>query len=364
MSNETLLQLKQLREKIDQIDKEILSLLISRGQLACKIGEVKKAAGMEVLDPSREREIIESLSAMDNEVFGRGEIRRIFAEIISACRSLQSEHKIAFLGPEASFCHQAAGNMFGWGTNLVPAASIGDVFKKVETGQCQAGIVPLENSFEGSVNITLDKLYEFNLKICAEMVLRIRQNLLSKDGDMKKIRRVCSHPMALSQCYAWLNKNLPEVQLREAPSTSEAAKLVLDGACCAVIGSSMLADSYGLEFAAKGIEDSPDNMTRFIAIAKKDGKPTGNDKTSILFSLPHQPGSLSRALECFSSKGINMTRIESRPMKVRNWEYLFFVDIKGHEKDENVSAALEDLARRSVFMKCLGSYPAGGEPWD
>jgi chorismate mutase/prephenate dehydratase len=245
------------------------------------------------------------------------------------------------------------------------AETIEEVFGLVEKGVCRQGVVPVENSYEGSVNMPLDMLYKYELKICAEILLRIRHHLLSKADDIRDIRTLYSHPMPIAQCRAWMRSNLPKtVTVKEVGSTSLAAKLAAEDPLSAAVGSALAAKTYDLKTLQENIEDHPDNVTRFLSIGKTSCEPTGKDKSSILFFLNHKPGALYNTLGLLAKNNINMTRIESRPMKIRNWEYLFLVDIEGHEKDDNVHEAIQEMQRTCPFVKRLGSYPAAGGPWD
>jgi chorismate mutase/prephenate dehydratase len=352
------------REEIDSIDKQILSLLSRRQEIAMAVGQVKKDRGLEIFDPAREEEIMRRLTREDHGVLSKEAIKHIYNEIISASRSVQESLPVAYFGPEATFTHQAAISLFGHSTPMRGAETIEDVFGLVEKGICRQGVVPVENSYEGLVNRTLDLLYKYELRISAEVSLRIRHHLLSKADDIGKIKRLYSHPMPIAQCRAWLRGNLPKtVQINEVGgSTSLAAKLAADDPEAAAVGSRLAARTYHLEMLEENIEDHPDNVTRFLSIGKAEPEPTGKDKSSILFFLNHKPGALHNALGILAKNGINMTRIESRPMKIRNWEYLFFVDIEGHEKDSNVHEAILEMERTCPFIKQLGSYPAASEP--
>ena len=235
------------------------------------------------------------------------------------------------------------------------------MFDLVEKGGCHQGIVPIENSYEGSVNITLDMLFKYDLRICAEIFMRIRHNLLGSLEDIGEIERLYSHPMPIAQCREWLKSNLHGVPVTQTASTSLAAKMAAEKQGSAAIGSKLAGRMYGLNILVENIEDHPDNVTRFLVVGKTRSKPTGKDKSSILFSLSHRPGALHESLSVLAERDVNMTRIESRPMKSRNWEYLFFVDIEGHEEDGNVGNALQEMEKHCAFIKILGSYPAGKE---
>ena len=350
------------RKEINSIDKQIISLLSRRQEVAASIGQIKRRLGIEVIDLAREEEILRRLTSNSPGTLTKEAVGYIFKEIISASRSVQAPLVVAFLGPEATFSHQAAISLFGQSTSFKAAETIEEVFSLVEKGVCQQGIVPIENSCEGSVNITLDLLYNYELKIGAEFLLRIRHHLLSKADNINKIKQLYSHPMPVAQCRKWIKSHLPGVPIREVASTSLAARMVVDEPEAAALGSSLSANTYGLNMLEKNIEDHPDNVTRFLTIGKIDTQPTGNDKTSILFFLKHRPGALFKILEALAQRGINMSRIESRPMKIRNWEYLFFVDLEGHEKDINIHEAIKEMEGSCAFMKRLGSYPAASVP--
>lgn len=358
------LELEDHRGRINEIDERILDLLTERQATAEKIGDIKHASGLDIIDPAREREVLRSLESKAGPHLSPQAIRSIYSEIISASRAVQEPMSAAYLGPEATFSHQAALAFFGRSTRLKPAETIEEVFNLVEKGACRLGIVPIENSFEGSVNITLDLLYKYDLKIGAEIFLRIRNHLLARARSMADIRKIVSHPMPIAQCRSWIRGHLPGASIMEVSSTSMAAKMAAGDPETAAIGSRLSAETYGLAILEEGIEDQPYNVTRFLVIGGKEAAPTGDDKTSLLFFLPHVPGSLHKALGALAGKDVNMTRIQSRPMRLKNWEYLFFVDIEGHEEDRNVKEALLEMDKRCLFMKRLGSYPSGGEPWD
>lgn len=356
--------LEGYREEVDRIDEQILLLLSRRQELATSIGELKRVLGIDMFNPAREEEVLRRLASNRGKNLTPEAVRHIFSEIISAARSVQQPLTVAFLGPEATFSHQAAISVFGRSASFLPAETIEKVFDLVEKGICQRGVVPIENSYEGSIGSTMDLLYQYELKISAELFLRIRHHLLSREDSVDKIKRLYSHPMAIAQCHSWIKGHLPKVTVKETDSTSLASKLAADEPHAAAVGSQLSALHYGLKVLKEDIEDNPQNITRFLAIGKSSAGPTGRDKTSILLSLRHEPGALYKVLEPFARKNINMTRIESRPMKTRNWEYLFFVDIDGHEEDSNVREAVKEMEGRCAFVKRLGSFPAGGELWD
>jgi len=354
--------LDRLRRQIDEIDQGLLELLVRRQELARQIGEEKRRLGLDLVDMAREQEVIEGLVDKTKPPLRPNFVRAIYTEIISAARFVQQALKVSYLGPEASFCHEAARKLFGHGVELVSIGTVQDIFSIVEKGKCDMGVVPIENSSQGSVGVTLDSFYDFDLKVQAEIFVRIRHQLLSMEEDMDSIHTLYSHPMALLQCRTWLREHLPGVKILHSPSTSEAARLASEGEGIGAIGSRMAADLYGLRVLAEGIEDRPGNITRFVVIGKNMAQRAKKNKTSILFSLPHKPGALSMAIEPLARRGINMTRIESRPARAKPWEYLFFVDIEGHKEDRRVRNALREIRQVCSFFKDLGSYPSGGEP--
>ena len=358
--------LRELRERIDGVDDEIVRLLDERTAVSIEIGRLKREAGWDIYDPSREESIYRKLAQNHEGILPETSLRDIFREIISASRTLQAPMRVAFLGPEASFSHQAALTHFGSGIIAAPKTTIPDVFDDVERGQNgEWGIVPVENSAEGSVKATLDRLISTPLAIRAEVFLRIRQCLISGGKDTAAIRKIYSHPQALAQCQRWLRTHLPGIPLVEVESTAGAVSRVREDASGAAVGSRLAAGIYGLNLLAEGIEDNPLNTTRFFVIGpqpeRNGGGITGQDKTSILFGATHVPGALQRALAPFAEAGINLTRIESCPMRDRMWEYLFFADFAGHIAEEKAQECLRELRNRTASLKVLGSYPRGEE---
>jgi chorismate mutase / prephenate dehydratase len=269
---------------------------------------------------------------------------------------------VCYLGPEATFTHQAATMLYGSSTLLKDAETIEDVFQMVVNGECEQGVVPIENSIEGTVNITQDLLNKYDVNICAEYYMRIRQNLISREKGFHDIKKVYSHQQAIAQCRAWLRTNLPGVQVTEVTSTALAARMVKDEPGAAAVGSSFAAERYDLNILCEGIEDDKNNVTRFFVIGKDEAAPTGDDKTSIIFFLKDRPGTLYKCLSGLAEMAVNMTRIESRPAKTERWEYLFFVDIEGHKNDQRIDHALREMEKQCVFLKILGSYPRGQMP--
>jgi chorismate mutase/prephenate dehydratase len=351
--------LQKLREELRKRDRQILHLLNKRSGVAIKIGRIKDRDGREIYDPSQEARVFNQLFGINAGPLPDQAVRNIFREIISSSRALQASVRAAYLGPEASFTHQAALTHFGSGTTYLPKATIAEVFRDVERGTVRWGVVPIENSLEGSVRQTQGQLISTSLGIRAEIYMRITLSLLSTQRRKEKIKRIYSHPHALAQCREWLGKNLPDGQQVEAGSTAEAARRVLGDRQGAAVASRVAANTYGLVILEEGIEDHPENATRFLVIGKGGSEPTGQDKTSILFATPHVPGALHQALAPFSRAKVNMLRIESHPMRERMWEYLFFVDFAGHVEERRTAKLLREMKSRTTLMKHLGSYPRG-----
>jgi len=357
--------LQGLRERIEGVDGQIVRLLSERAMVSEAIGRLKETAGLPVYDPTREALLLGQIEALAVGPLTREALREIYREILSASRALQAPMRVLFLGPAASFSHQAALGHFGRQIAAEPKATILEVFDGLERGQGAWGIAPVENSTEGSVKATLDRLITTPLAIRTEIFLRVRHCLMAAAESLEGIHRVYSHPQALAQCQGWLRTNLPGRQLVEVASTAGAAARLKEDAEGAAVASALAAETYGLNLLAEGIEDNPANTTRFFVLGPKPGangpQATGRDKTSILFGTSHAPGSLHKALEPFAAAGINLMRIESYPLRERMWEYLFFADFAGHVEEEQARACLEELARRTAFLKVLGSYPRGEE---
>ncbi len=349
--------LAALREKMRDKDREIVLLLNERANLSVKIGQVKGQRGLEIYNPAQEARVFDYLDGLNGGPLSQHQMTSIFREIISASRDLQKPMHIAYLGPEASFSHLAARLHFGVSSRFFPQSGIGRVFDEVEKRAIDWGVVPVENSLEGSVNVTLDRLILTGLKIQAEMYLRVSQCLISSGTTIKGVKHVYSHPQALAQCQAWIRTNLPNAVVGEAESTAAAAQMVKGKKNAAAIGSSLAASTYGLNLLAEGIEDNPNNTTRFLVIGRGEGEVTGSDKTSLIFATPDLPGALHRALASFARRKINLAKIESHPVKGRMWEYLFFVDLIGHQRDASVKGCLSELKEKTSLLKILGSYP-------
>ncbi|MGA3208925.1 MAG: prephenate dehydratase [Syntrophales bacterium] len=350
-----------LRRDLKETDGKIVKLLNERALLSAKIGRAKAEKGLDVFDASQESKLFEYLAKVNEGALPEKYLKAIFREIISASRALQKPVTVAFLGPHATFSHLAAQSYFGTSTGFIPQASIFNVFDEIEKGKVQWGVVPVDNSLEGSVNLTLDRLILTPLKIQGEVFLRISHCLLAPGRRMDRIKRVYSVPQVLAQCQGWLRTNLPRCALAETESTAAAARIVREDKDGAAIGSYLAAATYGLNILSERIEDNPSNTTRFLVIGEGENKMTGTDKTSIIFGARHVPGALYHALEPFVLRRINLMKIESYPVKERLWEYLFFVDFSGHADDPEIKRCLKAVRRKTNFLKILGSYPRGEE---
>ena len=350
-------KLQDLRQQIDGLDDQILDLLNRRAEVVVEVGKTKDGSQGVYYVPSREKAIFERLITHNAGPFPDEGIRRVFREIISASLSLEQPLKVAFLGPQATYTHVAAMRQFGLSAQLVPLKSISSIFDEVSRGRASYGVVPVENSNEGVVSHTLDMFMSSDLKVIAEILLPISHDLLNLSGEIGDVRKVISHPQAIGQCRDWLEENLPEIPLVDASSTANAAQQAAEDASVAAIASESAASLYGLRVIKNKIEDNPNNFTRFLVVGSEMQGPSGNDKTSIMFSVKDKAGVLYHMLEPFSKRDINLAKIESRPMKGKAWEYIFFLDMVGHVEDQKISGALEELKAHCQFLKVLGSYP-------
>lgn len=353
-------QLKQLRSQIDKLDVEIVKLVNQRAVIAADIGRTKIEQGEDIFSPSREEEVYQNvLQANDKNKGPLSEvtIRAVFREIMSGSRALQKIHKIAYLGPEYSFSHLAGVEHFGQSVEMMPVATIAAVFEEVDREHVDFGVVPIENSTDGRVSDTLDMFLKMrHLVICGEIRLRIHHNLVA-NCEHQEIRRIYSKPQALSQCRNWLAKNVPHAQLKDVSSTAIAAELAQREPGAAAVASRQAAVRYGLRILFSQIEDSPYNETRFAVIGHQKAGKTGQDKTAIMFRLPHNPGSLVEALDVFKQNKVNLTWIESFPAQLPKQEYIFFVDFEGHQEDPKVGKTLKALGEHCHELTVLGSFP-------
>lgn len=359
MSDELLKALSVVRNEIDGIDTELLRLLNQRARCAQKVGEIKAAHGEagHIYRPEREAQVLRRLQEANPGPLPSENITFFFREVMSACLSLEQPLGIAFLGPLGSFTGSAATKHFGHAANLLPQASIDDVFREVESGHAHYAVVPVENSTEGAVGRTMDLLLGTPLKICGEVVLRIHQNLLTRETDLGKITKVYSHAQSLAQCHEWLNHHLPGVPRISVASNSLAAQMAAAENGVAAIAGEAAAERYQLPKLVENIEDEPNNTTRFLVLGKHDAAVSGKDKTSLILSAPNRTGALHELLQPLSVSGVSMCRLESRPARNALWEYVFYVDIVGHRDDTDVRTALEELSGRAAYLKILGSYP-------
>ena len=357
LKNISSLDLDNLRKEINNIDDEILKLIIKRSKVVQKVGELKNKSSGFIYIPEREKQIFEKLKEKNNSELSNESLISIFTEIISACRSLEKNLKIAYLGPEASFTNQAAVKVFGSSVIFHPKHSIDAVFYEVEKNFADYGIVPIENSTEGAVNYTLDKFTCSPLKIVAELELKISQNFISKETKFDNITKIFSHSQSFGQCKNWINSNFPNAELVEVSSNSYAAKLASETTNSAAIGPICTAKKYNLTILEESVDDILNNTTRFLVIGKNINKASGHDKTSIMFSPNEEVGALYHVLEHFYKNNINLTMIESRPNKKSNWNYVFFLDMEGYYEDENLQKAFENVKKISSDFKILGSYP-------
>ncbi|MDD5404805.1 MAG: prephenate dehydratase [Sulfuricella sp.] len=348
--------LQQHRAAIDAIDDELLKLVNARAQHAQAIGALK--GGGLVYRPEREAQVLRRIRENNPGPLSGESVTRLFREIMSACLALEKPLKVAYLGPEGTFSQAAAIKHFGHAANTEPCASIDEVFRNVEAGTADYGVVPVENSTGGAVGTTLDLLLEAPLKVCGEVDLRIHQFLLRKPGAKARAVKVYSHAQSLTQCHEWLNQHLPDAERIPVVSNTKAAKLASEDENAAAIAGEAAAEVYGLEKVARNIEDKPNNTTRFLVIAQHDAAPSGRDKTSLVLSSKNQPGAVYELLAPFARFGVSMSKLESRPSRTGLWEYMFFVDVEGHQQDEKVAQALAELRDRAAFLKVLGSYPA------
>jgi len=352
------MDLDDWRSRINNLDAEILSLLNQRGQAALQIGDLKRQHDLPYYVPEREAEVLDRVVALNRGPLPADALRAIWREILSASLALERPLPVAYLGRPGTFTHEAAVRRFGSSTHFAGVRTIADIFEEVERGRAEYGVVPIENSTEGAVNVTLDRLIDSELLITGELTLEITQHLLSRAVDLSDIKVVCSHPQALAQCRQWLAAHLPDVAIEETPSNTAAAERAKDDPSVAGIASEMAARLCDVPILRTRIEDNPFNSTRFLVIGRRPAPPTGRDKTSILFSMRNEPGVLYSILKPFAERRLNLTKIESRPTKRRPWEYVNFVDFEGHRETEDVRAVLSEVHERCQFLKILGSYPA------
>jgi len=354
------MHVSELRKKIDALDRRLVSLLNTRARVAVQIGQWKQVRESDVYVPAREKAVLAHVQRENQGPLTYKALSAIYREIMSASLALERNLQVAHFGQATTFTHQAARLKFGTSVDYVPCETIGDVFESVRKGQTNYGVVPIENSTEGAVTHTLDEFVQTSLKICAEIYLPISHHLMAA-GPRRGIRRLASHPQVLGQCRNWLHANMPGVEIVPATSTARAAEMAVQNRRVAAIASALAAEHYHLRVLAEDIQDLSGNMTRFLVIGKSFGSPTGNDKTSIFFAVKHKAGALHDALGALKKYQLNMTKIESRPNKLKAWEYLFFVDIEGHAEEQRVCKAFRELERHCILMTILGAYPRAPE---
>ena len=353
------LDLATLRERIDGIDRHIQALIGERAQFANQVGKAKGklAAAVDYYRPEREAQVLRRVVDRNDGPLNDEVLVRLFREIMSACLAQQEPLKIGFLGPEGTHSQQAVYKHFGHSIHGLPLASIEEVFQEVEAGNADFGVVPVENSTQGTIQSTLDMFLTSRLKISGEVELRVHQHLLSRSGRIEDIERVYSHPQSFAQCKAWLREYLPKAEKIAVSSNAEAARRARNADDAAAIAGASAGNVYGLRTVAGPIEDRPDNTTRFLVIGRELFTPSGNDRTSLLIFIKDEPGALYNVLSPFAKRGLSMNRIESRPGHTGRWQYAFFVDIGGHVQEPAMREALEDLAKLAHEVKVLGSYP-------
>ncbi len=353
------MSLADIRTKIDVVDEQIIRLLNERADLVHEVGVIKKADGQPIYAPEREEKVLRALAAKAVEMKSRlpeQSIRAIYREIMSAALALEKDITIAYFGPHATNTHQAARSRFGTSVSYVPQVTIADVFDAVARGRADYGVVPIENSTEGAVNHTLDVFMESDLRICAQILMRIENHLASK-CPRGEIHRLYSHPQVFGQCRQWLQRTLPNVELIEVGSTPRAAELAASEPNSGCLVARMAAEEFSLPIIEQSVQDNPNNTTRFLVLGQKPSPATGDDRTSLMFCVRDEPGALFKALEPFNRLRISMSKIESRPSKRKAWEYFFFVDVDGHAEQSPLKEAVAELSNHCTLVKILGTYP-------
>jgi len=359
MSDSFQKELAPVRNEIDAIDGQLLDLLNRRARCAQSVGAIKAKHGQSdvIYRPDREAQVLRRLQDLNAGPLSNESVTWFFREVMSACLSLERPLGVAFLGPLGTFSESAANKHFGHAARLLPQTSIDDVFREVEAGHADFAVVPVENSTEGAIGRTLDLLLTTSLKICGEVVLRVHQNLLTRETDLGAITKVYSHAQSLAQCHEWLNRSLPAAARISVGSNAEAARLATLEPGSAAIAGEAAAERFQLPKLVENIEDEPNNTTRFLVLGRQDAGVSGRDKTSLIMSAPNRAGALHYLLAPLADAAVSMTRLESRPARHTLWDYVYFVDIEGHRDDPTVAAALAELINRAPYLKVLGSYP-------
>jgi chorismate mutase/prephenate dehydratase len=355
--HKTSAELDRLRGEIDRLNDLLLEQLNERAKLAREVGMLKVG---QAYRPEREAQVLRRVKERNQGPLSDETVALLFREIMSACLALERPITVAYLGPKGTFSERATLKHFGLAAEAMPTTSIDDVFRAVESGAADFGVVPVENSTEGAVGRSLDLMPQTPMKVCGEVIVRIHHNLMSKVAprDFTEIKRVFSHGQSLGQCHEWLNANVPHAERIAVASNAEAARRAAEEIGSAAVAGEMAAEHYGLTILAANIEDEPNNTTRFLILGDYEPRPSGKDKTSIVLSARNRAGAVYEMLTPFATRGVSMTKFESRPSRVALWEYLFFVDIEGHRDDANVAAALKEVSEIAGYLKVLGSYPA------
>jgi chorismate mutase/prephenate dehydratase len=352
-------QLQQLRNQIDAIDIELLKLISKRAEFAQQIGAIKKSDV--IYRPEREAQILARIQEQNPGPISAAHIKQLFTDIMSVCRALEKPMNVAYLGPSGTFSEEAALKRFGNAITTVACDSIDEVFRTVELDAANYGVVPVENSSEGAVSRTMDLLLQTPLNICGELQLPIHQFLMTQHAELSQIEKIYTHPQSFAQCQQWLRTHLPQISATAfitTASNADAARQAAADKHAAAVASRRAAELFGLSICAENIEDDPRNTTRFLIIGKQKVNSSGKDKTSLILSTHNRSGAIYQLLEPFAQHGVSMSRLESRPSRTGLWQYVFFVDIEGHQEDANVANALTELHQQASFLKILGSYPA------
>lgn len=349
-------KLLDLRARIDALDERLVKLLSARARLAQRVGTLKR--GVAVYRPEREAQILRRVAELNQGPLADRALQQIYTEVMSACRALEDQMSVAYLGPAGTYSEEAARKHFGSMTPLVPSASIDEVFRQIEAGAIGHAVVPVENSTEGAVGRTLDLLLTTRAKICGEVLLPVHQCLMTRAKAMAGIRKVYSHTQSLAQCQRWLARHLPGAERIAVVSNAEAARLAKSDRQAGALAGKTAASLYGLNILAHNVEDEPHNTTRFLVLAAEEAQPSGADKTSLVLATRNVPGAIHELLTPLARHGVSMTKLESRPARTGLWEYVFYVDLEGHGRDDRVAKALAELEAKASFFRNLGSYPA------
>jgi len=354
------MSLEELRNRIDELDEKLVKLLNERARVVVEIGKLKNKTGGQIYAPDREKKVLERIAKVNEGPLPNKCLVAIWREMMSGSFALERPLRIGYLGPGGSFSHTAAMLKFGQSVEYEPLADIRSIFDEVSKGHCDLGLVPIENTTGGGVIETLDALIDSDVKVCSEVLMTIHHNLLA-NCSLEQIEKIYSKPEVFAQCRNWLSATFKEAKTIAVASTAKAAQMAADESGAAAIGSRVAAEVYGLRVVCENIEDIANNVTRFLVIGQEDAKPTGEDKTAVLYSTAHKAGALADVLEVFRKYGINLTNIESRPSKKRQWEYYFFVDFVGHRTEEHVQKGLEEARKHCLQLSVLGSFPRATE---